>query len=463
MTASRAKGLLQLDSKYVNLEERKRKLLRQLEEIEEERTRLDIERAAYAPVYSVPNDVLYQILEEAFAHEQHNCSLDYHCATPIAIGQVSRRWRRLALSLPRIWSCIHVPVPLSSSHVPTLSLYIARSQQVPISFTMRCRFYKASSPQMRLYMDCLALLLKTRVRSCTLYTDYFDTMEALLRSFSTADKSYFQHMRLQVVGEETRLFMDPECLPSSLHFLSLYAVRLPSPPIALQNLRRLVLEYQPISLHYLHEIAMACPELSTFMLREVTTSGASTHLEARFPSLRRLSLLEIHLSGIRDLLSWIEAPRLNTLVIRDISLGTAAAPRIPVPQYKTYPALQHVSIRFPYAASHIPEFLCHTPHVVSLDLTGTNAGPLARALLAPAERGKVLLPWLQSMTATILWNERHDVLFELVKYREQIRHPMKEIRLGHVLLAEMDSELLDLLSKHVAVTRIPEDHPGRAE
>ena len=167
MNRSRMEGLVDLDLQYAYLQERQAYLLRQLEELNDEKRQIDIQRAAYAPVYSVPDDVLYQILDEAYAHDPHGCTLDYRCDTPIAITHVSRRWRYLALSHPKIWACIHVPAPLSRGHIPLLNLYISRSQPLPISFTIRCRFFKSNSPEVRLYMDSLALLLKAKVRSCT--------------------------------------------------------------------------------------------------------------------------------------------------------------------------------------------------------------------------------------------------------------------------------------------------------
>ena len=449
-------SLAELDAHYAVLEEQEASLLRQLQSIAAEKKLVNIKRATYAPVYSVPNDVLYQILEEAFAHDSPGCTLDYHCHTALAIAQVSRRWRQIALSFPKIWSCIHVPVPLSRAHLPLLSLFISRSQPMPIAFTMRCRFYKASSPETKLYAECLALFVKTRVRSCTICTDYRDTMQVLLSVLSAAERNC-EHLRLQVMGEERRLVMDSDCLSTTLQDLSLHAVRLPSPPIVLRRLRQIFLEYQPISPRYLHEIAMACPELADFTVREITTASHGTSLEARFPSLRRLRLLEIHLSGIHDLLSWIEAPRLETLVIRDISLGTSGAQGIPIPRFKTYPALKHVTIRFPHA--HIQEFLCHTPNAVSLDISGTNAGTLAQSLRSDEE--PVLLPHLQRLTATILWNERHDIFLDVVRRRKDMGHPLKEICLGHLLLAEMDEQLLQSLSDHVTVIRLPEGNLGR--
>lgn len=280
-------------------------------------------------------------------------------------------------------------------------------------------------------------------------------MESLVNFLARADKHCFEHLRLQVVGEEHRLLMDGECLSSSLQSLSLHAVRLPSPPIALHTLRRLLLEYQPISLRYLHEIAIACPELSTFTVREVTTFNHDSRLEARFPSLRRLSLLETHFCGIRDLLSWIEAPRLDTLVIRDSSLGATTTQTSPILGYKTYPALRHIIIRFPYAAAHIPEFLHHTPNVVMLDLSGTDVGPLAQALLA--EDDHTLLPRLETITATTLCKEPHEIFKNMVLYRKCIGHAVREVCLGRSLLEEMDEEFLQSLSKHVTVTGVIED------
>lgn len=461
MDNARTLGLSELNARYAYLEERQTRLLRELEEVREARKQLDAERAAYAPVYLVPDDVLYQILDEAFTHDPRGCTLDYRCATPVAITHVSRRLRYLALSLPKIWACIHVPTPLSKGHIPLLNLFVIRSQPLPISFSMRCRYYRPTSPEIRLYMDCLALLLKARVRSCTICTDYADTMETLIGYLSNTDKTRFDFLRLQVMGEENRLLMDGDCLSCTLSTLSLHAVRLPSPPIALHGLRELLLEYQPISLRYLHEIAIACPELTTFTTREITTTSLGSHMEARFPSLRRLSILEVHFSGIRDLLCWVEAPRLETLVIRDISLGSPESQPVPAPQYRTYPALKHISIRFPYAASHIPQFLHYTPNVASLDLEGTNAVPLLEVLLS-ADKA-TFLPRLRKLTVSVAWNEQHQtLLLDVVRRRKENGEGLEEVALGHLLLAKMTNEFLQSLSKHVGVTRLEARETSRS-
>lgn len=443
-----------LDLEYLRLEGVRAEFLRRLDDVERQKRQINIRRAAYAPVYSVPDDVLYQILEEAYAHDLHRCRLDYNSHTPLAIAQVSRRWRHAALSLPRIWSCIHVPAPLSRSHIPRIALYVARSLPMPISFTIRCRFYTPASPEMSLFMECLSLLLATRVRSCTLYTDYASSMETLTGFLSAAHRCEFEHLHLQLLGEDSRLVMDGSCVPPYLRSLVLHAVRLPSPPIALSNLRRLTLEQQPISLHYLHEIALSCPALTHLTLREVTTAADGTLVEARFAALEHLYLSELHLSRMGDLLAWIDAPQLAGLAIRDISLGGTHPHALPAPRVRAYAALRHMRIHFPYAAAHIPALVAQTPAVAALDLTGTNVGPLARALLAAP--GAALLPALEVLTATILWNERHDIFLDLVRHRERIGRPLKEIRLGYFFLAELDGELLHALSQHVTVTRLDE-------
>lgn len=452
-TATSSQALAALDIQYLRLEEARVELLRRLNDIERQKHQIDVKRAEYAPVYSVPDDVLYQILEEAYAHPLHQCRLDYNTHSPIAVAQVSRRWRYVALSLPRIWSCIHVPTPLSRSHIPQIALYISRSRPMPIAFTIRCRFQTPTSPDMNLYMECLTRLLTPHVRSCTIYTDYAASMEAFLGLLTMTDHSCFEHLHLQLLGEDARLVMEGNSLPSYLRSALLHAVRLPSPPIVLSNMRRLTLEQQPISLHYLHDIALSCPSLTHLTLREVTTTDDGMRVDVRFPALEHLQLCELDLARMGDLLGWIDAPQLASLVIRDISLGGAHALALPVPRYRTYDALRTVRIHFPYAATHIPTFLAQTPRVVALDLTGTNVGPLARALLAA---GSGLLPHLEVLTATILWNERHDVFLDLVRHRERIGRPLKEIRLGYLFLAELDGELLHKLSQHVIVTRLDE-------
>ena len=86
MDRGRLESLAELEAQYASLEEQQAILLRQLEDIAQEKKRIIIKKANYAPVYSVPDDVLFQILEEAFAHEYQGSTLDYHCDTPLAIA-----------------------------------------------------------------------------------------------------------------------------------------------------------------------------------------------------------------------------------------------------------------------------------------------------------------------------------------------------------------------------------------
>lgn len=112
--------------------------IRQLEDVLRQKKQL---MAPLAPVYALPDEVVAMILKFAYEHHFPHCRLDDgqpHTNSPIAISHVSRWWRRQALSLPFIWTCIHV-VPQQPPHYATVAkLYLERSRDLPLSIFFQC-------------------------------------------------------------------------------------------------------------------------------------------------------------------------------------------------------------------------------------------------------------------------------------------------------------------------------------
>ncbi|GJE96301.1 hypothetical protein PsYK624_124950 [Phanerochaete sordida] len=180
---------LQLESKIRDLEALVRKK--------------DEEIASLAPVYTLSDDVVAIILELAYRHHFPHCRLDDghpHTNSPIPISHVSRWWRRQALSLPFLWSCIHVTSAQPPFHyAEAVKAYIERSSQLPLSISFLClaRDYENATKDMpylddaeffgpiwTMYARSWRYLLaeKHRWKNCAMYLFHEDPARALLPS-----------------------------------------------------------------------------------------------------------------------------------------------------------------------------------------------------------------------------------------------------------------------------------------
>ena len=100
-----------------------------------------IQKAALAPVYTLPHDVVCEILKAAYLHDFPHCRLDDglpHTNSPVAISHVSRWWRTHALSVPFIWTCIHVTSQQPDHYAEVIKAYVARSRGLPLSVFFEC-------------------------------------------------------------------------------------------------------------------------------------------------------------------------------------------------------------------------------------------------------------------------------------------------------------------------------------
>lgn len=83
-----------------------------------------------------------EILKAAFQHHFPHCRLDKGLPShsPIAVSLVNRWWRRLALSVPQIWTCIHLTVhqPNDEAFCDVAATYLTRSADLPLSIFFSC-------------------------------------------------------------------------------------------------------------------------------------------------------------------------------------------------------------------------------------------------------------------------------------------------------------------------------------
>ena len=98
--------------------------------------------ALLAPINTLL-DVMVEILRTAYLHHFPYCRADdghHNTNSPIAFSQVCRRWRRLALGMAVLWTCVHVTPPQSKGCPDSemVKLYLERSRSRAISVSFAC-------------------------------------------------------------------------------------------------------------------------------------------------------------------------------------------------------------------------------------------------------------------------------------------------------------------------------------
>ncbi|KZP04485.1 hypothetical protein FIBSPDRAFT_767383, partial [Athelia psychrophila] len=116
-----------------------------IEELELKRTALqsfaDAQKSLICPVSRLPAEVLSQIFQQCVIVPWMDPDIrrdgDY-CGdnkTPMAIASVSRPWRDVALSTPRLWSAISLVLRPKDAkqHIALASMWFSRSGDSPLS------------------------------------------------------------------------------------------------------------------------------------------------------------------------------------------------------------------------------------------------------------------------------------------------------------------------------------------
>ncbi|KIY68269.1 hypothetical protein CYLTODRAFT_421774 [Cylindrobasidium torrendii FP15055 ss-10] len=137
-------------------------------------------RAAYHPVRSLPDDVLYSIFDwcnPGLAADQtartHFSSLDPSW-TPWRLSTVSRRWRALAQGYPRLWTTVYANVTLRYAAVPRarvidrLREYLKRSRDASLTVWLAGALNPEDIIPLIRDVACRIRLLETEVASTVL-------------------------------------------------------------------------------------------------------------------------------------------------------------------------------------------------------------------------------------------------------------------------------------------------------
>ncbi|KAF5346108.1 hypothetical protein D9758_009978 [Tetrapyrgos nigripes] len=120
----------------------------ELERIDRERHAIknfiDAHNALLAPVRKVPDDTLSEIFIRCLP-EDYNATRSLSEA-PLLLGQVCRRWRRVSLSTPDLWTSLHIVIPTNAdmnllcsiieSRRKGVEAWLGRSGVLPLSLSI---------------------------------------------------------------------------------------------------------------------------------------------------------------------------------------------------------------------------------------------------------------------------------------------------------------------------------------
>ncbi|KAJ7253552.1 hypothetical protein C8J57DRAFT_1722440 [Mycena rebaudengoi] len=100
---------------------------------------IDAHLALVSPARRLPDDVVREIFVASLpTHGNRNCAISAR-EPPLLLCAISRSWRNLALSTPRIWASIHIVAPSNDKierMVQTVNTWLGRSGVLPLSISL---------------------------------------------------------------------------------------------------------------------------------------------------------------------------------------------------------------------------------------------------------------------------------------------------------------------------------------
>lgn len=451
---SRLNELAQQEATLLDL---KALLEQQIADVEGKLHALRLEKAPYASINILPDDVLVQILEDLYYHDFPHCGTPNHdwlLHSPITISHVSRRWRSLAVSLPALWKCVHVTQHLSSQYHQIVELYLTRSKDLPLSFffvTLSMDFgafglrnatwgqFSASQLWRRLW-QCWHSLLREQQRwkHCALYFMLPEAMDVIQDTLSDATMPLLQFLQVYVWPG---LDLHPPTLSSNwtspqLTHMRVYNGIIPLRRLLLENLVELSVHDALFAVDSLHMLSKAAPRLVTLIISDIVIETEdSEEGQAVFPVLRRLCL---DCCDIDYILPPLHAPQLQTL---SISLPDSFGESMGTVTPMNFPQLRELCC-INCAAPNVVHLLNAFPGVDTLNLGHSDAAEYLTRLLDPNE---ILLPNLRTLVLSKLEATSFSRLQELVQTRSETSSPIQSIILGAPLSMSMTRDSVSLL------------------
>ncbi|GJE86510.1 hypothetical protein PsYK624_025900 [Phanerochaete sordida] len=450
----------ELDAQGTLLERRIEDLIEELESVRLAYSENRLERAASIPLHTLPDDVLKLMLEAAYDHEDNGDCFELQS---IVITHVSRRLRQLALSLPRLWNCLHLDTP-----TPLLELQLSRSGDLPLRVLLYHNKPERRDGQSAIlrdnnmitrYVEQLGLLLRLHAHRIAHLTIDSHSARLFLSILPRLHRQPFpQAMLLELTAERHALTVkDPYLLPEcpKLDMLWLSAIPASFSNVFYESLTYLSITDTKVLHRDLSDVARACPNLAELHMSSfrVVTNTSET---IRFPHLETLGLGGWSRPDIY--LDWLDMPSLSDLTIFSADLIPHRFDTRGLESLRPFPTARTVEFSR-MQVSAVPLYdeniLKYVPNVTTLLLRRCPAkdGSLFEHL---ATADPPSLAALQTLIATELEKDAQDVLLRIVQHRARHELPLKEVQLGRGILDNMDEELLRALGEHVAVTKFEE-------
>lgn len=263
-----------------------------------------------------------EILQEIFYHclpTAHNSVLSTK-QSPLLLGQVCSQWRQIAYSTPKLWSSLHIVIPLYSranARLEAISAWLSRSGVLPLSISMSTSGYWGCgcgrrtvtiNGRVQPYIDLIASHAH-RWKSIYLRLPYFDWTDFLVQT-NASDLPLLEVLHIE--GDRPRR-RDPSTLDISapskengivfaplLRILSLptYSPRLLEMHLHWRQLAGLNLGNRSLPLWDVARILELCPNLEACAISVITPDPQNTPTpqpskmnQVALPKLRTLKVI----------------------------------------------------------------------------------------------------------------------------------------------------------------------------
>ncbi|KAI0088988.1 hypothetical protein BDY19DRAFT_161047 [Irpex rosettiformis] len=205
------------------IEARRGNLLAELKRLDAKLSEVDRQIACQAPVYSLPDEVLLEILEAAYTHNFPYCRNNDPSAvnSPVAFSHVSRRFRRISLASTKVWACVHASLGQPESHMGIIQAHLAHSREQPLSFTFRYLLAPPYDNPTNEDWERYDLLCLRAELSWNLALDHFHRWKHLAMFFGSMDPivPYMEHLvgcNLRAL-ESLYIWVDKRCTAEPIY------------------------------------------------------------------------------------------------------------------------------------------------------------------------------------------------------------------------------------------------------
>ncbi|KAJ7919016.1 hypothetical protein B0H13DRAFT_2187275 [Mycena leptocephala] len=282
---------------------------------------VDTHLALISPARRLPEDVVAEIFTASLPADRN--AIMSGAESPLLLCQVSRAWRTLALSTPRLWTSLHIVAPGNVSHLRRIteaaSIWLSRSGALPLSISL----VHTPSFQFAIGAD-FSVLLEALVQYSSRWNRIrmkFETHRSFmpLTVLSPTDVPILETINIEGFLSEREHVIDWRSL-SFLKTTSLRSVTLRG----VADLRRVILpcnELRHLSLAHMASASLTaaeglemlrwCPNLETCTLPISSVPDNVPRLPLRMEHLRRLSMVEGIKGAAIDLFIYLDLPMLE--------------------------------------------------------------------------------------------------------------------------------------------------------